>query len=127
MTRKMTLSLVLTASVLLSLVSFPSPVLGQKPQRFTADTGIIIANTEGDMHVRITVTPTGKTPVTIRFRQMRYKQDTCISNQICKLSVASDWNSDLMTLAPDEAVSFDLLATTYGRGIVMSNSQDARV
>jgi hypothetical protein len=121
----MTLSLVLTVCVLLSLVSLPSSASGQQPRRFTADTGII---TPGPNQItRITVIGMGDTTLTVRFRQMEYMQDICNSNGVCKLTVSSRTTSAPITLAPGEAASLDLVATTYGRGIVLSNSQDARV
>jgi hypothetical protein len=125
MTGRMKLSLLLTVSVLLTLVSFPSPALGQQPKRFRADTGIIIPGPHRIL--RITVTGIGNTILTVRFRQMEYMQDPCNSTEVCKLTVSSQTTSAPITLAPGEAASLDLLATTFGRGIVLSNSPDARV
>ena len=120
----MSLALVLSI-VLLSLVCFPSAALAAPPQRFTAETGLIIPGPH--QKVRITVTPLGNTGLTVRFRQIEYMQDSCNPEGVCKLTISSQTTSDGITLAPGEAASQDLLASTYGRGIVLSNSQDARV
>lgn len=69
----------------------------------------------------------GTTTLTVRFRQMEYMQDTCNSDAVCKLTVSSQITSAPITLAPGEAASFELIASTYGRGIVLSDTQDARV
>jgi len=123
MKRKTNISMVLTLSVLLSLVSFPSPALGQQPLRFRADTGINIPGPH--QKVGITVVGMGTTILTVRFRQIEYMQD-CNSDAVCKLTVSSQTTSAPITLVPGEAASV-LTAGTYGRGIVLSDSQDARV
>jgi len=69
----------------------------------------------------------GNTILTIRFKQIEYMQDACNPNAVCKLSVSSQSISPPITLAAGEAASFELLASTYGRGIVLSNKQDATV
>ena len=125
MKRQMTSSLVLTLSLLLSLVWFPSPASGQQPQRFRADTGIIIPGPH--QKLRVTVVGMGTTILTVRFRQIEYVQDTCNSDAVCKLTASSQTTSDPITLVPGEAASLDLIASTYGRGIVLSDTQDARV
>lgn len=125
MTRRLILSLVLALNVLLSLVSFTSPAHGAPPQRFSAETGLIVPGPH--QKVRLSIIGLGNTGLTVRFRQMEYTQEFCNSNGVCKLTVSSQTTSAPITLAPGEAASLDLLATTYGRGIVLSDSQDARV
>jgi len=125
MKRRITLSFVVTLSVLLSQVSFSAPVLAQQPARFRADTGIVPLSPH--QILRITVIGMGTTILTVRFRQIEYEQDTCNPNGVCKLAVSSQSTSAPITLARGEGASLNLTAGTYGRGIVLSNSQDARV
>ena len=125
MKRTMTVTLLLTLSVLLSLVSLPSPVQGDPRPRFSADTGLIIPGPH--QRLRLTVTGMGNTTLTVRFREMQYMPETCNPNTVCKLTISSQYMSAPITLGPGEAASLDLLATTYGRGSVISNSQDAKV
>lgn len=106
-------------------MSFASPAQAHQPQRFTADTGLIIPGPH--QKLRITVTGMGTTILTIRFRQMEYGQDACNPNAVCKLSVSSQTTSAPIRVAPGEAASLELIASTYGRGIVLSNKPDAKV
>jgi hypothetical protein len=124
MKRKLRLLLVVTLSVLLSLVSLPAPAQGAPPQSFRFDTGLIIP---GPHLLRIAVVGMGTTILTVRFRQMEYVQDICNPSGVCKLAISSQSTSAPITLAPSEGASLNLTAGTYGRGIVLSNSQDAQV
>lgn len=125
MKHRLKLFLVQTLSVLVAFISLPPTSQGAPPQRFRADTGIIALGPQ--QILRITVVGTGSTSLTLRFRQMDYVQDTCNPDAVCKLTVSSQTTSDFITLAPGEGASLNLTAGTYGRGIVLSNSQDARV
>lgn len=125
MKRKLRLLLVVTLSVLLSLVSLPATAQGAPPQSFRFETGLIIPGPH--QILRITVVGMGTTILTVRFRQMEYVQDLCNPSGVCKLAISSQSTSAPITLAPGEGASLNLTAGTYGRGIVLSNSQDARV
>jgi hypothetical protein len=124
--RQMTLSCVLTLSVLLSLVTLPATAQGQQPGRFTSDSGIV---TLGPTQIlRITVnTGAGNDTIAVRFKRMAYTQVACNVDGVCKQTVSAQTTSTPIMLMPGEAASVDLVATTFGRGIVISNSRDARV
>jgi hypothetical protein len=114
-----------TLCLLLSLLSLPSTARGQQQAKFLADTGLIIPGPH--QKLRLTVTALGNSGLTIRFRQMEYTQDSCDPNAVCKLSISSETTSAPISLAPGQVASLDLVATTYGRGNVLSNGQNARV
>lgn len=126
MKRKSTFSIALLLSIAqLSLISFSATAQAAPPKRFSADTGLIIPGPH--QKVRLSIIGLGSTGLTVRFRQVEYMQEPCNPNAVCKLVVSSQTTSAPITVAPGEAASLDLLATTYGRGIVLSDSQDARV
>ncbi len=126
MKRLITFSITLLLTIAhLSLMSFLSPAQAAPPQRFSADTGLIVPGPH--QKVRLSIIGMGNADLTVRFRQIAYTQEGCDSNGVCKLMVSSQTTSAPLTLAPGEAASLDLLATTYGRGIVISDSQNARV
>jgi hypothetical protein len=129
MKRKITLSIALALSVVIvALMSSDSTVTAQNQLRVVADTGVI---TLGPNQVlRVTATGDGKllgNILTIRFRQIEYAQESnCNDNEACKLNVAAQATSNPIMLAPGEAVSLELVASTYGRGMILSNSSGVR-
>src|SRR5687768_1888548 len=79
--------------------------------------------------LRLTITGgdfNGDGPTTIGFRGIKYAQGVC-GGGVCQLVNIGAASTGPLTMAAGEAVSFDLVATTYGRGIVSSNRRDARV
>lgn len=125
MKRKISISL-LTLSLLLSLVSLPVTTQGQPPQSFRADSGVIAFGPH--QILRLTVDAgSGNDTITVRFRQTEYTPAPCNPNSPCKFLISSQTTSAPITLNPGEAASVELVATTYGRGVVLSNSQNARV
>ena len=129
MKRRITLSIALALSlILISLTSSDSTAKAQNQLRVVADTGII---TLGPNQVlRITATGDGQVLgnlLTIRFRQIEYAQESnCNGNEACKLNVIAQATSNPIRLAPGEAASQELVATTYGRGMILSNSSRVR-
>lgn len=130
MYRRIALTIALAVSVLsLSLVSADSTARAQKPSRFTADTGVVTLGPNQILRITVALGDTGTHEVKVRFRSMEYTQGTC-GGGVCAHQVASDTTSAPVTLAAGEAASVNILGTTYGgngRGIVLSNSQNARV
>jgi hypothetical protein len=125
MKRRMTLSIALV--VCLTILSLMIPVSMTKAQnqiRFVADTGVV---TLGPNQVlRITVNAgSGDDAVTIRFRQITY-QPVAMQQGITSLAVASQTTTAPLMLAAGEAASLELVATTYGRGVILSNSRNVR-
>jgi hypothetical protein len=126
MKRQRTLAFWLKLSVLLSLVILPATARGQQPRKFTADSGIVTLGP--NQILRITVNAgAGNDTITVRFKRMEYTPAACNANGVCKHSLSNQRTSAPLMLAPGEAASVDLIATTYGRGIVLSDSQNARV
>lgn len=132
MNRRITLSMALTLSiVLVTLTSSDSMVSAEPPQRFTADTGLIIPGPH--QVVRISVVSVdgelGGGIYGVRFKRMDYTQDACTGG-VCKFAVASENVSAPMPLMPGEALSVDLGPDTQGNGVravVFSNSRNVRV
>jgi hypothetical protein len=126
MKRKITLSIALALSiVLVSLTSSDSTVNAQQQGRFFAyDSGIIALGP--NQVLRIGVVNYRETDFNFRFRQMEYMQTAC-NGGVCKLVASSQTTTNPITLMPGEAASLELVASTYGRGIVLSRRRDLRV
>ncbi len=60
------------------------------------------------------------------FREIKYGQSAC-SGSVCKLVTVSSTRNGPHRLIPGEAISLELTATTFGRGIVTSNRRDLRI
>jgi len=128
MKRKITLSLVLTLSVLLSLVSLPSTAQAAPPQRFRFATGVITHSI--GQTLRVTVNGTGGSDtIRVRFAWMKYMAPDCIGMPaVCRHTVESQGATPLMTLNDNDALSFDVDGNGNGVNLgVESNSRDAWV
>ena len=125
MKRRITLSIALCLSVVLVLLtSSDSTVKAQQQGRFFAyDTGIVTLGP--NQALRVGVVNYRETDFNVRFRRMEYIQTAC-NGGVCKLAAASQTTTNPITLMPGEAASLELVATTYGRGIVLSR-RDVRV
>ena len=129
MKRQIRLSIALALSaVLLVLASFDSTAKAAPPLKFTADSGIITLGP--NQLLRLTVA-NGLDTVSVRFRQVEYAQDSCDATGVCRHIIASQTVSNPTTLAPGEGARFDIAghegADIAVRGLVSSNSQNARV
>lgn len=126
MKRKVTLSIALALGIVLALLtSSDSTVKAQQQGRFFAyDTGIVALGP--NQALRLGVVNYRESDFHLRFRRMKYMQTAC-NGGVCKLAVASQTTSNPITLMPGEAASLDLVATTFGRGIVLSSRRDVRV
>jgi len=127
MKRKMTFSLTLTLSLLLSLVSLPSTAQAA-PKRFRADSRVI---TLGAAQIlRITVAGNaGNDAIKVRLRWMQYAAQGCSGMPpVCRHIVVNQGTTPPETLGPDDALSFDLQGMGDGvRVVVESNSPNVRV
>ena len=87
MKRKMTFSLTLTLSLLLSLVSLPATAQAA-PQRFKADLGVI--SLVATQTLRVTVAGTdGNDTIRVRLRWMHYMEQSCSgSPAVCRIPSA---------------------------------------
>lgn len=127
MKRQMTLAFVLTLSVLLSLVSLPSPAQAAPP-RFRADSGFVTLS--APQILRVTVNGTsGNDTIRVRLRWMQYGAQTCTGMPaVCRHMVVSQGTTPLETIGPGEALSFDLQGLGDGvRVVVEGDSPNLRV
>lgn len=127
MKRQMTLAFVLTLSVLLSLVSLPSPAQAAPP-RFRADSGFVTLS--GPQILRVTVNGTsGNDTIRVRLRWMQYGAQTCTGMPaVCRHMVVSQGTTPLETIGPGDALSFDLQGLGDGvRVVVEGDSPNLRV
>jgi len=127
---KMTFSLTLTFSLLLSLVSLPAAAQAAPPQRFSAGSGVLTVGT-GQL-LRITVNPAslpGGNTIRARIRWMQYGAQGCSGMPpVCRHMVVSQGATPVETLSEDDALSFDVQGTREGVQLVVeSNSRNARV
>ena len=125
MKRSLALAVALTVSViLLSLASSNSVSQAQERRLFHWDTGVVSLGP--NQVLRLSGDWNGDGDTTVGFREIKYGQGACTGN-VCKLITISTTTSGPHTLAPGEAISLELVATTYGRGIVTSNRRNGRV
>src|ERR1043166_74038 len=123
--KRIALTVALAVSViLLSLVSSDSVTQAQQRRLFQWDTGVVSLGP--NQVLRITGDWNGDGDTTVSFREIKYGQGSC-TGTVCKLITISITTSGPHRLAAGEAISLDLIATTYGRGTVTSNRRDMRV
>lgn len=126
MKRSIALAITLAISVsILLLVNSESTTQAQlRGKLFHWDTGVV---TLGPNQVlRIVGDWNGDGDTTVGFREIGYGQGAC-NGAVCKLVIISSTTSGPHNVPAGEGISLDLVATTYGRGIVTSNRPDVRV
>jgi hypothetical protein len=129
MKRKITLAVALAVSVtLLSLASSDSTTQAQQRGRlFHWDTGVVKLGPNQALRIMGDWDGDGDVGTTdVAFREIKYGQGAC-NGPVCKLIILSTTESGPQRLAAGEAISLELVATTYGRGIVTSNRRNGRV
>ena len=126
MKRSIALAVALAVSViLLSLVRSDSTTHAQlRGKLFHWDTGVVALGP--NQVLRLTGDWNGDGDTTVGFREIKYAQGAC-NGAVCKLVIISSTTSGPHTVAAGEAIAVDLVATTYGRGIVTSNRRDVQV
>jgi hypothetical protein len=129
MKRKTTLSIALVLSiVLVTLTSSDSTARAEPQGTFRFDSGLITLGP--DQLLRLTVDGgAGNDAMNVRFRVMHYPQGIC-NGGICKTAVVSQNLSAPIMLLPGEAASATFPTTVAGesvRGVVLTNSRDAKV
>lgn len=110
--------------ILLSLASSDSVTQAQQRRLFQWDTGVVSLGP--NQVLRITGDWNGDGDTTVGFREIKYGQGAC-SGAVCKLVILSTTTSGPHNVPAGEGISLNLVATTYGRGIVTSDRRDARV
>jgi hypothetical protein len=114
MKRKIILSITLVLSMtILLLTSSDSTVKAQNQLKIIAETGVVTLGP--NQRLRLTVnTGAGNDIIKLRFRRQEYVE-TETTGGIRKLAVASQEISDLITLAPGEAASYNVSELALGR------------
>lgn len=128
MKRIITLSIALVLGiVLVSLISSDSTANAAPPRIYTADTGVIPLAANKVLRLTIVGLGPGAGPH-VRFGRFSYARADYCGDGLCTLTITSRTTSDPITLMPGDAASFDILvAGTYGRGVVESDSPNVRV
>ncbi len=129
MKRRITLSIALALSVLVSLTISDSTAKAEPPQRFRAQTGIVPLGRGQQLRVAI-VDYIDEDDVGVTFRRTEYTQSVC-SGGFCRLAVTSETTSDPIMLMRGEAASIVVNPTNrdniYVSAVVLSNSRKAKV
>ncbi|HEU4835245.1 MAG TPA: hypothetical protein VFS90_12540 [Pyrinomonadaceae bacterium] len=111
--------------ILLLLVSSDSTTQAQlRGKLFHWDTGVVALGP--NQVLRITGDWNGDGDTTVGFREIKYGQGAC-NGAVCKLVIIGTSTSGPHNVPAGEAISLDLVATTYGRGIITSNRGDVQV
>ena len=111
--------------ILLLLVSSDSSTQAQlRGKLFHWDTGVVALGP--NQVLRLTGDWNGDGDTTVGFREIKYGQGAC-DGAVCKLIAIGTTTSGPLNVAAGEAISLELVAGTYGRGIVTSNRRDVRV
>ena len=127
MKRNIALALAALSLISVSLFSFDSSVRAQQTRRIaTFDTGIVALGPNQILRLTITGDFNNDGDVTVGLRGIKYAQGVC-GGGVCQLVNAGATTTGPLTLAAGEAISLDLVASTYGRGIVSSSRKNVRV
>jgi hypothetical protein len=124
MKRSIVSAITLAICVIL-LVSSDSTTQAQlRGKLFHWDTGVVALGP--NQVLRITGDWNSDGDTTVALREIKYGQGAC-QGAVCRLAVIGTTTSGPHNLSAGEAISLDLVASTYGRGIVTSNRRDGRV
>ena len=128
MTRRMTSSIVLTLSLLISLVSFATTAQGQQRFKPVFDTGPITLGF--NQVLRLFLSKDRGETIAVRFGKAAYMPLGCNGDGVCKYSLASESLSTPVILNLGEAASMDITLANNNyavRGTVLSNDPNVRV
>jgi len=127
MKRYIALALAASSLILVALLTSNFSVGAQQTRRLvTFDTGVVTLGPNQILRLTLTGDFNSDGDVTVGFRGIKYAQGAC-GGGVCQLTNAGATATGPFTLAAGEAVSLDLVATTYGRGIVSANQKNVRV
>lgn len=125
MKRSIALAVALVVSgILLSLATSDSVSQAQQRRLFQWDTGVVALGP--NQVLRLVGDWNGDGDTTVGFREIKYGQGAC-NGAVCKLVIIGTTTSGPHNVRAGEAISLDLVASTYGRGILTSNRRDMRV
>jgi hypothetical protein len=127
MKRSITFTATLALSLVLLLASSDSSIQAQQRGRLLHwDTGVVKLGPNQALRLMGDWNADGDVDATdLAFKEIKYGQGAC-NGSVCKLITLSTTESR-HRLAAGEAVSLELVATTFGRVIVTSNRRNARV
>jgi hypothetical protein len=114
--------------ILLLLASSDSTTKAQQRRLFRWDTGVVKLGPNQALRLFGDSNADGVVDAAdyVVFKATKYGEGAC-NGSVCKLIVLSSTQTNRQRLVTGEAISMELLATTYGRGIVTSNRRDLRV
>jgi hypothetical protein len=130
---KITTSIAIVLTVLLSVMTFAPAARGQTPgedvnmRKIVIDTGVVRLGL--NQALRVTGDWNGDGKDVVQFRQMTYMPDGC-SGGVCKYTIASQSASAPVTLASNEAASIDIVSSDEYfavRAIVLSEHPNLHV
>lgn len=135
MKRRITLSLALALSVLVSLVTLPTTAQAQQRIRFRADTGLVKLGRNQVLRLDVTFDRdvnniADEAQALVRFSTIKYVQGSCNSDGVCKHVAAGTVTAGPYSLASGEAASIvtDNVDPDefFGRVMVVSNRRKMR-
>lgn len=126
MKRRITLSIALALSVmLLSLASSDSTTKAQGNRFYRFDTGVVALGPNQTLRVTVNL-GAGNDNFNVRFRRQTFRNGGSYPNGVALLTLNDEHQSPLMTLAPNEGASLDVMAE-WGRAEVLTNKPNVRV
>jgi hypothetical protein len=128
MKRKMTFSLTLTVSLLLSLIGFAESVQGQQRLKPVDDTGVITLGTNEMLRLTVAAGDVNGDGSEVQFRQVGYGPVGC-NGAVCEHTVVSQSTSSPLMLMPGEAASIDIVknGNSAVRAMVLSDNPNVKV
>ena len=114
MKRRMTFSITLTLSLLLSLVSLPATAQGQQARRFRADTGVVTPGMGQILRVTVAAGAEPNDFLRVRFAWMKYIVVDCEHSLVCRHVVQSRGTTTPVLLDSNNSASFDIQGTGAG-------------
>jgi hypothetical protein len=129
MKRSLILVFVALSMIFVTLVISNSPARAQQDRKpVTFDTGVVPLAPNQKLRLSVAAGDfNNDIATTVGFRGIKYSQSVCSGAGVCQLVNVGTTTTGPFTLPASEAASFELVATTYGRGIVSSNRKDVRV
>ena len=127
MKRRITTSIAVTLSVLLTTASFYSTAMAAPPLRFHADTGIVALGPNQKLRVMVA---NGLDTASVRFTRIEYTQDSCDGAGVCKHMISSETTSNLYTTNPGQGLSTEFspsVAVSGVRCVVSTNLINVQV
>lgn len=112
--------------VALAMATAPSSIRAQEPQKFRADTGILVLGPHQGLRLAVKGARSGSV---VQFIRQTYEQTAC-SDGVCKHVVSSEHSTAALTLTQAEGASFDIASTPSAvevRVLVVTNDPELAV